>query len=263
MTNYSSLSKDQLISHIYKLQSDFNVFSNQTNQVEELLQQQLEVFETELAEKNKELKEMDSHLIHLQSLKSKIIALETENDLLESTVRMLQAQLELSHSQQSQFIERTAFLENEIELFKNSLNSQNINAETGFKNIQLQWSKSESEYKEKIKSLNDQIDQLTKSKLLLENQLSDSSNAIKEYQQSYQSPETQHEMNKQMANIKAREQHLENSLRKCQNEKQILLNNLKRLTLKYNKLQKVTTMLKLRQHCPVKAYTTPPLDSLA
>jgi chromosome segregation ATPase len=242
MASFDDFSKDQLISHIHKLQSDFNEFSYQSSQVEDLLQQQLDVCERELTEKNSLIENMETQFQNIICFQSKITTLETENDLLESTIRMLQSQLELSNDQQNELIEKIAFLENEIELYKDSL--QKKNDEEFEKFYEKKWYQLENEYKKQINDL----------KLQLNEHLNLSNN------QNIERNETQQQ---EIDNLKYNQQILIKKLRKIEKEKQILTIKLRKLQNKYIKFHKITTLFKLKQHKPIRAYTTPALNPLA
>ena len=285
--NYSDLTKDQLISHILQLESGFHDFSTQSSQVEELLQQQLDSCLQQLEEKDKTIQEMSQQLDKLESTQIQVTALETDNDVLESTIRNVRSQLECEVERHNECIEKIAFLENELEWFKTAL-KHNKDPETyvastsdGVTDIMetenyinkdedsreakdswlRDWKNKEDSWTNKINLLQNQLDDLSKSKIELENQL------VQRLSEKKQPGSTDdgigNHLEKELKQLMEHQDELISSLRQSEQDKKMLKNKLKSLQAKYSKVRQISAMVKLRQRGLAKAYTTPALEPIA
>lgn len=260
--NYINLSKEQLILYIRKLELDFHDFTQQSNQVEDILQLQINTYKLKISEKddiikNLKMAKLENDSNQYVNLQSKIISLETENDLLESTIRLLTSNLETEIEKYNECIEKIAFLENEVDWFKsamtiqeNDINSNQkvvvMNSNNGvlthlekpqnLDNWENEWLEKEKLWSEKINSLQEKLDQITNNDSNLE---------------------------KELELVKMKNFELEHLLKHSENEKELLLQRLKKFKKNYVKIRQIMTLVKLRQHGPVKAYSTPALTSMA
>lgn len=286
-SNYSDLTKDQLISHILQLESGFQDFSTQSSQVEELLQQQLDSCLQQLEEKDKTIREMSQQLGKLESTQMQVTALETDNDLLESTIRNVRAQLECEVERHNECIEKIAFLENELEWFKTALKHNKdsgthvANSSDGVTDIMgmedyitkgedsreakdswlRDWKNKEESWTNKINSLQSQLDDLSKSKVELESQLVQRLSEKK--QPGFTDDGIGHHLERELQQLMEHQDELISSLRQSEQDKKILKNKLKSLQAKYSKVRQISAMVKLRQRGLAKAYTTPALEPIA
>lgn len=285
--SYSSLTKEQLISHILQLERDFQDFSTQSSQVEDLLQQQLDSLMKQLEEKDQSIYEMSIELKKLEAAQAKVTALETDNDLLESTIRNLRAQLESEIERHNECVEKIAFLENELEWFKNVLkhskeseshpanNSSGVidvmsmenYINNGGENQQIEeswlqdWRKKEESWTNKINLLQRQLDELSKSKADLEQQLKQHLDSHR--RRNSTEMESSGKLEKKLLLLTKHQDELMSSLRRSEQDRNALSKKLKTLQGKYSKVHQIAAMVKLRKHGLVKAYVTPALDPMA
>ncbi|KAG0676192.1 hypothetical protein C6P40_001848 [Pichia californica] len=264
--SYDNFTKQQLISHLIQLEENFQDFSSQSSQVEELLQQQLETYLNQLTEKDQIIRHMTEKLSNLDTLKIKVTNLETENDLLESTIRTLTVKLNSEVEMHNECIEKISFLENELEWFKSSSQQDNetilLNQkDQNYKNSKFKhysskdWKQQENIWIDKINSLQTQLDELKNSKSDLEEQISKLLHLINH---------DQHLYNKKNFQILLKTQKdLTSSLKKSESEKKLLKKNLILLQRKYAKVHFISNMVKLKKRGLVTAYKTPALDPLA
>lgn len=211
--DYTSLSNDQLICYIKQLETDFQDLSNNSTQVQSLLLSQIESLKGQLS---------DYHTI-----KSKVTTLEIENDLLESTLRIIRTKLSSESDLQNQYLEKIAILENDIDIFSNS-NEQWFEKEKSWK----------LDYEELKKELISTIE--------LNNELNNKINKLTKYQV---------DSNKET-------QFLSQKLIESNNNCRRLTIKLNRLSQKFHKIQKFMKLLKLNQSGLVKLYSTPPLEPM-
>lgn len=268
--NLQSLTKDQLISHISKLEKDFQDFSQQSSQVEDLLQQQVDLYETQIDQKNSVISRIQGQLVDTQVLQQKVIFLETENDLLESTTRALRLQLESSIESHNECLEKIAFLENELELFKSSIMDENTATSTTAQSTEAEndpkannfsfvnWNEKENELESKIRFFESQITQLTQENLLLEKKIKTNST-----NRNINSSATATHTEKQFDELVQHSNQLVAKLRFCEDEKTSLAEQLKHLQVKYKKLRRLVNLVRLKQKGLVKAFPTPALTPLA
>jgi uncharacterized small protein (DUF1192 family) len=257
------LTKGQLIQHIQQLNLSYSEFTHQSQQVEELLQQQLDTC-------MQKLKTMDdlslSQMNQFQDLQSKIIALETENDVLESTVRMLRSQLEASVEKHNECIERIAYLDNEIEWFKTELKSKcksNAQTEAQMKDKmaltekleewEAGWKLKEQSWADQLAALQKDLDDVTLEKTQLESQLK---NHI-------QSTLSRTETHLELENLQKRNEDILLQFQESMKRNKIQAAKLKKAQANFAGIHRLSTYLKLKQKGLTRAYMTPALNDLA
>lgn len=232
MTNYSILSKNQLISQLMKLQNDYKELSTQSGQVEALMQQQIEQKDNIIRQKDTIINSLSSQLSNTQDIQEQVISLETENDLLESTIRMLQSKLNVQSELYNEALEKIAFLENEIDLLKQTI--------TSVEKINETWLSEEKKWNETFQKLQKKLETINKEH---ETQLKKINTA--KIQESL--------------NTESKYYDLLERLEVSESNNQQLSQKLEKISKKYKKLVKIANFIKIKQHGLVKAYTTPAL----
>lgn len=232
MTNYSILSKNQLISQLMKLQNDYKELSTQSGQVEALMQQQIEQKDNIIRQKDTIINSLSSQLSNTQDIQEQVISLETENDLLESTIRMLQSKLNVQSELYNEALEKIAFLENEIDLLKQTI--------TSVEKINETWLSEEKKWNETFQKLQEKLETINKEH---ETQLEKINTA--KIQESL--------------NTESKYYDLLERLKVSESNNQQLSQKLEKISRKYKKLVKIANFIKIKQHGLVKAYTTPAL----
>lgn len=215
-----------------KLQNDYKELSSQSGQVEELMQKQIEQKDDIIRQKDAIINSLSSQLSNTQIIQEQVISLETENDLLESTIRMLQSKLNAQTELYNETIEKIAFLENEIDLLKQSLDAA--------EKINENWICEEKKWNETLFKLQEKLKAKT-----LEHESQIKKINTEKLQESLQAESKYYDLLKSLENSES-------------NNKQ-LSQKLDKITRKYNKLVKIANFIKIRQHGLAKAYTTPAL----
>lgn len=141
LSQYTNLSKDDLIQKLVDLENDFKTFSKESKELEDFLDQELNTTTADLNNKKAQLINRDKELaqvklkliestkqitrlnetintcdINIKSLKKKIVDLEIHNDSLESILRIKINQLEAEMETKNECLEHIAYLENELNL---------------------------------------------------------------------------------------------------------------------------------------------------
>lgn len=236
MPNYTLLSKNQLIAQVMKLQHDYQDLSSQSGQLENLMQQQIDQKDSIILQKDIIINSLSQQLNSMQNMQEKVISLETENDLLESTIRMLQSKLSIQTDLYEESVEKIAFLENEIELLQQTISHTD--------KIQQDWSEKEQQLSNIITTLQNKIQILHSEK-------------------STQLEKLNTAKTKESVELESKYYEIVNRLNISESNNQQLCTKLTKLSKKYNKLVKIANFIRLKQHGLAKAYTTPALKPLA
>lgn len=219
-----------------KLQNDYQELCSQSGQVESLMQQQIDQKDNIIRQKDVIIDSLSQQFTSMQNTQEQIISLETENDLLESTIRMLQSKLNLQTEIHNEAIEKIAFLENEVDLLKETISqTEEINA--GWIEREKKWSTSLTKLQEEIESLISQ--QTSQINILNTAKIQESLENESKYYNLLEKLEISEVKNQQLSA------------------------NVEKISRKYKKLLKITNFIKLKQHGLAKAYTTPALKPIS